>query len=191
MGRLARYVCYSVGLACVLMLPAAAATAQDQPISAEAPPTTPPTIRPPLVSLTDFQNEIDAALQPATQPATPPAENALDAAAVSAGQSAFASACTTCHDAERSLSKRKTFAGWLATVRRMTGKDGAEIRSADVVPIATYLASVAGAAGGAAGIAGDGSTDDGSGWSFGTTISTLHRSASDEYPVEFPGFFAD
>jgi mono/diheme cytochrome c family protein len=186
MGQLARSACYLPVLLCALTLQAAAATAQEQTNSAAIPADSPRAIKPPLVSLAAFQNEVEAALQPAT----PPAENALDAAAVSAGQAAFASACTTCHDAERSLSKRKSFAGWLATVRRMAGKDGAEIRSSDVAPIATYLASVAGATG-AAGGAGDGSTDDGSGWSFGTTISTLHRSASDEYPVEFPGFFAD
>src|SRR6185436_6576547 len=75
---------------------------------------------------------------------------------------------------------------WLATVQRMAGKDGADVSSADVAPIATYLAAVAGGGGGAAGEGGDGS-----GWSFGTTVSTLHRSASDAFPLENPGFFAD
>jgi hypothetical protein len=196
MGRFVPSTCRLLPFLLALILQAAAADAQeatDPPAFAEESPRT---VRP-LVSLAEFQNEIEGALQPATPPpaeSTPPAPSGFDPGTVAAGQAAFASACTNCHDAERSLSKAKTFSGWLATVRRMAGKDGAEISSADVVPIATYLASVAGASGGAAGgggIAGDGSTDDGSGWSFGTTISTLHRSASDEYPVEFPGFFAD
>jgi mono/diheme cytochrome c family protein len=133
-------------------------------------------------------------LQPADQPApTQPAAAALDPGLVAAGQSAFSRSCTTCHEADRSLQKSKSYSGWLATVRRMASKTGAEISSADAVPIATYLASVAGGSAGAAGAAGasGASDDEGSGWSFGTTISTLHRSASDAFPLENPGFFAD
>jgi hypothetical protein len=40
-------------------------------------------------------------------------------------------------------------------------------------------------------VAGGEGGDDGSGWSFATTVSTLHRSASDAFPLENPGFFAD
>ena len=113
-------------------------------------------------------------------PPLPDAANSLDPEAVGYGQAAFERSCTACHDAERAFGKSKSYAGWLATVRRMAAKDGAEISSADVVPIATYLASVAGD--GAAARRSDGGEDGGGGWSFGTTVSTLHRSASDEYP---------
>jgi hypothetical protein len=109
----------------------------------------------------------------------------FDPAIVSQGQSAFESSCTACHDAQRSLGKSKSYAGWLATVQRMAGKDDADIRASDHVPIATYLASRSAAT--ASGAAAEGA----GGWSFGATISTLHRSASDESLVEYPGFFPD
>jgi hypothetical protein len=137
-----------------------------------------------------YQREGDQeAAQPEMQP---PPSSGLDPGLVSAGQSAFQESCTTCHDAQRSLSKSKTYAGWLATTQRMAAREGADIRSADIVPIATYLTSVAGpsAAAAAGGITAAG-VEEGGGWSFGATISTLHRSASDEAPLEFPGFFAD
>lgn len=138
------------------------------------------------------QPESQPAAQPDSQPASPPspaAAGAFDEGTIAAGRAAFERSCTTCHDAQRSLSKSKSFVGWLATVQRMAGKDGADIRSADYVPIATYLASLSPATAAAGPTAGG--TEEGGGWSFGTTVSTLHRSASDEYPVEFPGFFAD
>jgi mono/diheme cytochrome c family protein len=106
---------------------------------------------------------------------------------VSAGRAAFERSCTDCHDAARSLDKAKTYGGWLRTIQRMAAKDGADIRTSDVVPIASYLASVAGASGAVA----DGGDEADGGWSFGATVSTLHRSASDESLVEHPGFFAD
>jgi mono/diheme cytochrome c family protein len=130
-----------------------------------------------------------------TQPAAQPDANALDPALVSAGQAAFSRSCTTCHDDQRSLQKRKSYSGWLGTVQRMASKEGADISSGDFAAIATYLTSVAGASGGAAGgasgAAAGGDGGDGSGWSFGTTVSLLHRSASDAFPLENPGFFAD
>jgi mono/diheme cytochrome c family protein len=133
-----------------------------------------------------------AMLQPADQPvANQPATSGLDPGLVAAGQSAFSRSCTACHDADRSLQKSKSYGGWLSTVRRMASKTGAEVSSADVIPIATYLASVAGGSSGAASVAGGGGGDEGSGWSFGTTVSLLHRSASDAFPLENPGFFAD
>jgi hypothetical protein len=70
----------------------------------------------------------------------------------------------------------------------MASKDGADVRSGDVEPIAAYLASVAGVASAAGGAAGDW---DGGGWTAGATVSLLHRSASDAAPLENPGFFAD
>lgn len=66
----------------------------------------------------------------------------FDPQLVSRGEAAFQDACTQCHDAERSLEKRKTRAAWLATVRRMARMDDADIDSSDIVPIATYLASL-------------------------------------------------
>ena len=65
----------------------------------------------------------------------------FDPAVVSAGMAAFERSCTKCHDAARSLDRTKDLAGWRATVRRMAGKRGAEVASADIEPIAVYLAS--------------------------------------------------
>jgi len=146
----------------------------------------------PAVEAVPSSQPTAALIQPADQPLTnQTASPGLDEGLVSAGQSAFARSCTTCHDADRSLQKSKSYSGWLSTVRRMAGKTGAEVSSADVIPIATYLASVAGGSTAASGATSGGGSDEGNGWSFGTTISTLHRSASDAFPLENPGFFAD
>ena len=58
------------------------------------------------------------------------------------GEQMFHSACTQCHDAERSTSKRKSNEAWLATVRRMSDKSGANIPESQIEPIAIYLASL-------------------------------------------------
>src|SRR5262249_19465796 len=93
--------------------------------------------------------------QPTTQPAaSQPAAAALDPGMISAGEAAFSRSCTSCHDAQRSLQKSKSFGGWLSTVQRMAAKDGADINSADHAAIATYLASVTGGSG-ASGDGGD------------------------------------
>src|SRR4051812_23907490 len=126
----------------------------------------------------------------ATQPATASQPNTIDAASIAAGETAFYRSCTSCHDEQRALQKPKSYSGWLNTVQRMASKTGADISSADVAPIAAYLSSVAGVAGGAAS-AGGGGDGGGGGWSFATTVSLLHRSASDAFPLENPGFFAD
>lgn len=73
----------------------------------------------------------------------------FDPAVVSAGMTAFERSCTKCHDAARSLDRTKDLAGWRATVRRMAGKRGADIASADIEPIAVYLASRSAAPSGA------------------------------------------
>lgn len=57
------------------------------------------------------------------------------------GQEAFQAACTTCHDEKRSLEKSKDLPGWRATVQRMAAKQGADVASTDIEPIAAYLAS--------------------------------------------------
>jgi hypothetical protein len=132
--------------------------------------------------------------QPSAAPAaTAPGATTPDPSVVAAGQAAFARSCTNCHDEQRSLQKSKTYAGWLATVQRMASKEGADISSADIVPIASYLVSVRPAAAGTAGAAAaDGAGGEpAGGWTFAGTVSTLHRSASDEYLLENPGFFAD
>ena len=66
----------------------------------------------------------------------------FDQALVSRNRTAFESACTVCHDAQRSLQKKKSLSGWRATVRRMSAKDGADVPSGDFKAIATYLASL-------------------------------------------------
>ncbi len=66
----------------------------------------------------------------------------FDESVVRRGQQYFETSCTQCHDAERALSKRKSFAGWLATVRRMAAREDADIPSNEHAPIATYLASL-------------------------------------------------
>lgn len=61
---------------------------------------------------------------------------------INAGHSAFARSCTQCHEAERSVGKRKTIAQWIATIRRMARKPEAHVPVADWQPIAQYLTSV-------------------------------------------------
>jgi len=152
----------------------------------DEPDTNRPTVASRPISLLPV--EPVAAVETATasfQPSVQPPANMPDPAMIEVGQSAFSRACTTCHDAQRSLQKSKSYGGWLATVQRMAIKEGADISSADIVPIATYLASLS------PGVSTADGGEEGSGWSFGATISTLHRSASDAYPLENPGFFAD
>ena len=71
----------------------------------------------------------------------PAAKQRFDPAVVSAGMAAFERDCTKCHDAARSLDRTKDLAGWRATARRMAAKRGADIPTADIEPIAVYLAS--------------------------------------------------
>ncbi len=69
-------------------------------------------------------------------------QSRFDAATVRRGEQFFDVSCTQCHDAERATSKRKSYGGWLATVRRMAAKEDADIPANEQVPIATYLASL-------------------------------------------------
>ncbi len=66
----------------------------------------------------------------------------LDKELIQQGQNFFQESCTACHDAERATSKRKSLAGWLATVRRMATQEGADIPANQHTAIATYLASL-------------------------------------------------
>jgi hypothetical protein len=115
----------------------------------------------------------------------------FDPAVVAQGASAFQSSCTACHDAERSTSVRKSLGGWMATVRRMAAKDGADISPSDVQPIATYLASLNPTAEGETG--GNGSATAAiaeSSWSLFSTVSLIHRSGTRE-EIENQGFFPE
>ncbi|MCA9148881.1 MAG: hypothetical protein KDA92_06275 [Planctomycetales bacterium] len=110
---------------------------------------------------------------------------------IARGQQAFQTSCTTCHDADRSLQKKKSKSGWLSTVRRMARMDDADVKESDIDPIATYLASLNDSGG-----SGDGGDDgDGGGGGLGSdlsvsgTFSTLFRGGNDN--LETPGFFPD
>tara|TARA_R110002049_G_scaffold288534_1_gene471117 strand:+ start:33675 stop:35396 length:1722 start_codon:yes stop_codon:yes gene_type:complete len=109
-----------------------------------------------------------------------------DRALIEQGRIAFNSSCIQCHDAQRSLSKRKSFSGWMQTIRRMAAMDGAQVPSSSYRAIATYLTSLneSGGDGESAAV-----EDVASGWSFSTTTSTVWRGSSD--PIETPGFFID
>jgi len=116
-------------------------------------------------------------------------DNGFDTDTIERGRQAFDSSCTQCHEAERALSKSKNLTLWLATVRRMAAKDDADIAAGDMLPIATYLASLSAPGDGdaradssAAGIGGDSV-------SFFGTISTVWRGTDDT--VENKGFFPD
>jgi cytochrome c5 len=114
------------------------------------------------------------------------ANAALDPAVISVGQSAFQSACTTCHDAARSTSARKGLGAWMSTVRRMAGKEGADVSESDIQPIATYLASLNPA--GAGGAADSGAATPS--YSLFSTVSLSHRSGARE-EIENEGFFPE
>jgi len=75
-----------------------------------------------------------------------------DQALIERGRNTFSSSCTQCHDAQRSLSKQKSYSGWMQTIRRMAAMDGAQIPRSSFRAIATYLSSqnASGGDGGAA-----------------------------------------
>src|SRR5208283_1575878 len=56
----------------------------------------------------------------------------------------FQDHCTACHDAGRSLTKKKSLADWRITVRKMAEKPDADIPEGVREPIAQYLAAHAG-----------------------------------------------
>jgi len=71
----------------------------------------------------------------------------------------FQKHCTTCHDADRSLTKKKSLADWRITVQKMALKEDADIPEKVREPIAQYLAVHAGV--GKTPEAGSGSTTGG------------------------------
>jgi hypothetical protein len=87
-------------------------------LNADAPPP------PPAAGAAD-----PSTAEPSGIPPSPAGESAegFDPAVVAIGRAAFEARCLDCHDAEKSLQKRKTYAGWLATVRRMAAKADADI----------------------------------------------------------------
>jgi len=137
-----------------------------------------------------LQDEVPPPPEPIAPPADKPA-NELNPALVAQGQAAFQSYCIDCHDADRSLSKRKSFSGWLATVKRMAAKADADIPANVITPIATYLSSVASAGDGHGGLM-ESARDALAGSSFtpNATFSTMWRGA-DQHDIMNPDFFAD
>ena len=107
-----------------------------------------------------------------------------DANLVSAGQGAFQRGCVSCHDSAKSLEKQKSLGQWRGTVRRMAAKDGADIASEDIEPIATYLAATAGG-----GVAAGGDDGGGGGPTVFGTISPTWRGGNDN--IQNSGFFPD
>jgi hypothetical protein len=168
----------------------------DDPVQPVDPPPMPPDFTMPE------SGDADADADPTTQPngqsnasgqsgQTNRNARGFDPAVVAQGLSAFQASCTACHDAERSTSVRKSLGGWMATVRRMAAKDGADIAPSDVQPIATYLASLNPTAEGEAG--GNGAAAAAvaeSSWSLFSTVSLIHRSGTRE-EIENQGFFPE
>ena len=199
------------GIALIAVLPCSESLAQ---LSVEAPfsrlppvVATEPTARNPTAEFVRTPAALDEAETPATgtdsasdgenveEMSTPRPNSRFDQAVVQRGRNAFETSCTTCHDADRSLEKRKSLSGWIATVRRMARMDGAEVSPGDIEPIATYLASLnpdASPTGSGDGSQrGEGSAADelASTTSFSATISTLWLGGNDNF--ENPGFFPD
>lgn len=138
----------------------------------------------PQYMVTDHQV---AAPEPATNGTNAPAAAAPkpDSQLIAAGQIAFSNSCLSCHDANKSLAKRKSLSQWRSTVQRMATKDGAEVAAGDVEAIATYLASLGG---GETATAGGASQGEASITVFGT-ISPTWRGGSDD--LQNGGFFPD
>ena len=121
-------------------------------------------------------------------------QSGFDPSTVNRGRQFFESSCTQCHDAQRSTSKRKSYAGWLATVRRMAAKEDADISGGELVPIATYLASLNPANRGASSNGDDGgdmaAVDAGvPPFTLNGTVSPVWRGTDNA--VENKGFFPD
>jgi cbb3-type cytochrome c oxidase subunit III len=118
---------------------------------------------------------------------------------VASGRAAFNRDCTSCHDAQRALSRRKALAGWRTTIRRMAGKSGANIPSGDIDAIAAYLtretnpaAAADTAKGGASSDeakAGDDKQSEESSFSASGTFAPLWRGGNDN--LQNPGFFPE
>ncbi len=117
----------------------------------------------------------------------------LDPGMIARGSSAFTARCTQCHDAQKSLTKSKSLAGWRGTVQRMARMDGADIPSNEIEPIAVYLTSlnpgVASGNGKRATDGGDTANDNDSLVTMFGTLSPTWRGGNAE--IQNPGFFPD
>lgn len=116
-----------------------------------------------------------------------------DPAIVSSGETAFQEHCISCHDANRSLDKKKSLSSWRATVQRMASKDGADIPGNVSESISVYLTSRSSPGGPGESGAG-GPTDavdklDEDPLSIYATISPLWRGGNAN--LQNPGFFPD
>ena len=172
----------------------AASFADPQETFPSPPPDPPPAelaAAPPVVpTASQTPTGQGTAQMPPAQSAPAQAAGGFDRGSVSRGSAAFQSACTQCHDAERSTTKAKDLAGWRATVQRMAGKSGADVPRGDWEAIATYLASLsarpagAGTAGAAGATAGAPAAQQLSWWA---VFSPMWREGNDN--MELPGFF--
>jgi hypothetical protein len=125
------------------------------------------------------------------------ARSGPDKEQIRTGQGYFESSCTQCHDAARATSKRKSNSAWLATIRRMAAKEGADIPASQDAAIAAYLVSLGssesgGTSGGgsASGGSGDAAADEGEqSLTFNATLSPVYRGA--QPGLENKGFFPD
>lgn len=75
------------------------------------------------------------------QPSTvsPKPNPKLAAVLVETGRQNFQEKCTTCHGADKSYSKIKTYEDWVETIQKMAGKKDAKIEAEHVEPIAAFL----------------------------------------------------
>ncbi len=145
--------------------------------------------------LASYQAELDAASSHDSMQdneSDDESKNRFDQAMVRRGEQFFQSSCTQCHDAERALSKRKSYGGWLATVRRMAAREDADIPGSEHEAIATYLASL----NPANQASGSNSTDDAAAaeaqvppFTLNGTLSTVYRGTDND--LENRGFFPD
>jgi mono/diheme cytochrome c family protein len=99
--------------------------------------------------------------KPATNQASPPLSLVRFLAEPNTGADLFQNHCTTCHDAARSLTKKKSLADWRITVRKMAEKPDADIPEQAREPVAQYLAVQAGVGGSTKPEGGNGSTTSG------------------------------
>ncbi len=76
-------------------------------------------------------------------PTTPPPTEMIPEINIVQAKYLYDSNCDKCHSLERSLSKKKTYDGWLSTVYRMTSYE-LDLSDEDAEIISAYLARVAG-----------------------------------------------
>lgn len=104
------------------------------------------------------------------------------------GEAAFNKQCMQCHDAARSLEKRKSLEDWRSTVQRMATKNDAAIPHTEWEPIAVFLAASSGALTSQAG-AGPPSGPSAPPISLFGTVSPTWRGGNSD--LQNPGFFPD